>query len=130
MKKGQIIRRKHQNTGIGPYLIIELIEEDRVYASVIGLDTPNIMLLKKDVYCPTHAALPISEEALERMKKGQMDIIQHPATKLWEAVFEKCPELITFYSRKWKATFECMRVVKVYYGREALIRIAVEKMVI
>lgn len=97
MKKGDIIRRKASDgCPIGPYMQIMAIKEGYVYADVIGLDEPNILILKKDVYVCTISTLIISEQLLHDLAHGNKFVVSHLATKMWKNVLSKKPELIRF----------------------------------
>lgn len=134
MKIGQIIRRKVNNKPVGPYMVIQVIEDDRIYADVVGLDNPNVMLLKKDVYEPTISTLMISERVLHCLKAGKTIMVQHRASEKWINAYNKEPELVKFYCqpKTYKATFS-VEYVKRFYSpslREDTIRIVIDKLVI
>lgn len=126
---GQIVRRNTSSGPIGPYMVVEHIEDDRIYTGVIGLDTPNEMLLKSNIHTVSITSLAISEHQLEMLRKGRMTNIQHPATKAWQRVFDDPPELITFYTttKGYSSVFKIDRVSKTFYGRETLIRITIRE---
>ena len=97
MKIGDIIRRKASDgCPIGPYMQIMAIKDDYVYADIFGLDEPNILILKKDVYICTISTLIISESLLFDLDHGNKYIVSHLATKQWKNVLAKKPELIRF----------------------------------
>lgn len=97
MKIGDIIRRKASDGApIGPYMQIQAFKDDYVYADVIGLDEPNVLILKKDVYICTISTLIISESLLFDLDHGNKYIVSHLATKQWKNVLAKKPELIRF----------------------------------
>lgn len=129
---GQIIRRKlHNGKPVGPYMIIQHIERDRVYADVIGQDTPNEMILKDNVYVPTINSLCISEDMYERLRKGFAICVQHPINKVWEGVYSNPPELIRFYTlpKHYSVVFVVEYVNMVISFREKNIRIVVANQV-
>lgn len=126
MKVGQIIRRKAgDNFPVGPYLRIMHIERDRVYADTIGWDNPNIILLKKNVYVPTHTTLTISEYVLKRLNEGSLNVIQHLATTRWQKTLEQQPEIITFQTLplNYKHTFVVEKISEHWSFKEKMIRI-------
>jgi hypothetical protein len=97
MKIGDIIRRKASDgCPIGPYMQIMAIKDDYVYADVIGLDEPNILILKKDVHVCTISTLIISEQLLHDLEYGNKFVVSHLETKMWKNVLIKKPELIRF----------------------------------
>lgn len=97
MKIGDIIRRKASDgCPIGPYMQIMAIKDDYVYADIFGLDEPNILILKKDVYVCTISTLIISESLLFDLDHGNKYVVSHLATKQWKNVLAKKPELIRF----------------------------------
>ena len=97
MKIGDIIRRKASDGApIGPYMQIMAIRDDYVYADVIGLDEPYILILKKDVYVCTISTLTISEQMLFDLAHGNKYVVSHVETKTWKNVLAKKPELIRF----------------------------------
>jgi len=95
-KVGTIIRRKCEECPIGPYMRIMHEEEDKVYADVIGLDNPNVMLMKKNVYVPSIRTLSVPEPIFNRLKEGQMHLIQYTINKKSLGVLNAKPELIRF----------------------------------
>ena len=134
MKVGDIIRRSINGKPVGPYMMIQVIEDDRVYADVIGLDEPNVVLLKKDVYVPTISSLPVSERVLLCLRDGKTIMIQHKANKQWLSVFDKGPELIRFYCvpKMYENiyTVEYMKRFRSPSLREDTIRIVLNNMII
>ena len=95
MKVGDIIRKKVQSgTIVGPYMRIEVIEDDRVYASVFGSDAPNIMILKKNVHKCTQGSLVISSKMLDDLKNGFKSEVTHVCTPTWRAIVESKPEIL------------------------------------
>lgn len=134
MKVGDIIRRSINGKPIGPYMMIQVIEDDKVYADVIGLDEPNIILLKKDVYVPTISSLPVSERVLLCLRDGKTIMIQHKADKLWLSVLGKGPELIRFYCvpKMYENiyTVEYMKRFRSPSLREDTVRIVLNSMII
>lgn len=122
---GQIIRRKLKNgTPVGPYMTIQHIEEDRVYADVIGQDNPNVMLLKNHVYVPTISSVIISESKLRQLNKNG-DIISHPVTARWMSIYSDPPELIRLYTipKGYESTFVLQYVRTKISLREKVIEI-------
>ena len=97
MKVGDIIRKKvASGTPVGPYMRIEVIEDDRIYASVFGSDSPNIMILKKNVHLCETRTLIISPRMLEDLKNGFKSYISHLCTPTWKTVADNKPEIIIF----------------------------------
>lgn len=97
MKVGDIIRKKVQSgTIVGPYMRIEVVEDDRVYASVFGSDAPNIMILKSNVHVCSVKSLVISSKMLEDLKNGFKCEVSHTCTPTWKAVVDETPEIIMF----------------------------------
>lgn len=130
---GQIIRRQtHENAPIGPFMIVQIVERDRVYADVIGHDVPNEMILKKNVYRYSIDAVCISESLFERLIKGQAICAQHLATKQWLKVWTSKPELIRFYTqnKNYQAIFVVENITKTMSLGEHVIRIIVDNLVV
>lgn len=97
MKVGDIIRKKvASGTPVGPYMRIEVIDDDKVYASVFGSDAPNIMILKQNVHLCETRSLVISPKMLEDLKNGFKRAISHKCTPTWKAVADNKPEIIIF----------------------------------
>lgn len=119
MKVGQIIRKKtHSGTPIGPYMRIEHIDKnsDCVYASVIGLDTPNESILINNVHIPDIRTLYVSEEKLWKIKrKAGSVLIAHPSCKTWNKVFEEMPELLRIVARP--KMYEVICATETFYKR-------------
>jgi len=130
---GQIIRKKSKNgTPVGPYLMVQHIEYDRVYADAIGLDNPNVMILKENVYIYKIDAVCISEDLYNRLIKGQTICAQHKATAQWLKVWSSPPELIRFYtqSKNYQAVFVVENITKTMSLGENVIRIIVDNLVV
>ena len=134
MKVGDIIRRAVHGKPVGPYLMVEVIDDEKVYAGVIGLDEPNIMLLKKDIYVPKMCSLPVSERVLLCLRDKKTVMIQHKATKQWLSVYDQEPELIKFYCLPKMYsnvyTIEYMKRFKSLSLREDTVRIVLNEMVL
>ena len=97
MKVGDIIRKKVQSgTLVGPYMRIEVIEEDVVYASVFGSDAPNLIIFKSNVHVCSIKSLVISPKMLEDLKNGFKCEVSHVCTPTWKAVADDKPEIIMF----------------------------------
>lgn len=95
---GNIVRKKTASgTAVGPFMQIMHIEGGRIYADVIGLDEPNVMLQKKAVVPMKCYSLPISARQLDRLKQGKTDRICHPVSIRWQSAYEKTLDLIRFY---------------------------------
>jgi len=130
---GQVVRRKHSDgCAIGPYMRVEHIERDRVYASMIGRDIPNDMLLKKNVYVPTIFSLSVSDETIERLRKRKTYTVSHPATTRWNSIWKKKPVLVRFYShgKAFARIFKIDCISKDIILREPVIKITVGQLVI
>lgn len=130
---GQIIKRQtHENAPIGPFMMVQVVERDRVYADVIGHDVPNEMILKKNVYRYSIDAVCISENLFERLTKGQTICAQHLATKQWLKVWASKPELIRFYTQRknYQAIFVVENITKTMSLGEHMIRIIVDNLVV
>lgn len=131
--KGQIIRRKlHDGTPVGPYMRIMHIEQDRVYADVIGTDTPNVMLLKDNVYTYSIFSITISESLLNKLNSGKTVCAQHSVDIRWESVYNNPPELIRFITQRkgYESIFVVENVQKQIQLREFVIRIIVSNRVV
>lgn len=97
MKVGDIIRKKVQSGAlVGPYMRIEVIEEDIVYASVFGSDAPNLIIFKSNVHVCTFKELTISTKMLEELRTGFKCEVTHGCTPTWKAVVNDKPEIIIF----------------------------------
>lgn len=130
---GQIIRRKtHGDVPIGPYMLVQHVEADRVYADIIGRDMPNEMILKKNAYRYKIDAVCISEDLYHRLVKGQTVCAQHAATTQWIKVWSSPPELIKFYTqaKNYQAIFVLENVTKTISLGEPVIRIIVDNLVL
>ncbi|MER2007637.1 MAG: hypothetical protein ABS939_09310 [Psychrobacillus sp.] len=71
-------------------------EEDKVWADVIGLDNPNVMLMKKNVYVPSIRTLMIPQQTFERLKEGKMQLIYFTPNQKSLGVLKAKPQLIKF----------------------------------
>ena len=130
MVKGAIIRRKCENGPIGPYMRIMHIEEDRIYADVVGsLDNPNVMLFKKDVYVCTQLSLPIDERLLNKLKDGYTIMAQHPSCKKWLSAVNNKPQIIRFYtvSKGLEVVFTMWKALEVKSLGEMVVKIIVDR---
>jgi hypothetical protein len=130
---GQLVRRKTKNgTPVGPYLRIEAIEDDRVYASAIGEDSPNYMLLKVNTYTPTMTCLVIGEHLLNQLKEGRTVCAQHVATERWLNVCKKPVELIRFYTQRqgYENVYVVERIYQQTSFREKVVRIIVNERIL
>jgi len=116
MKTNDIIRRKSKDgQPVGPYLQVTQIEGNFAYASPIGLNEPNILIMKDNAYICSTAALPISEYVLNRLLSGEQTAIEHLVNKPWLKVYDDQPELIRVYTlpRCNEAIFEVERVLRI-----------------
>ena len=95
-KVGTIIRRKCEGGPIGPFMQIMHEEEDKVYADVIGLDNPNVMLMKKNVYVPSIRTLMVPQAVFNRLKEDKMRVIYFTPNKKSQGVLKAKPQLIKF----------------------------------
>lgn len=132
-REGLIVRRKTKNgTPIGPYMTIQHVENDRIYADIIGQDTPNEMILKENVYLHKTNSVCISEGLLERLKNGTAICVQHETTPKWTKIWEQQPELIAFYTvlRGYRAVFVVESVKKTLSLGKPMIRIIVSNYVV
>ena len=130
---GQIIRRKHRyGVPIGPYMIVQHIEDDRIYASVIGADIPNMMILKDNVYVYKTNSVCISEDLLNRLKSNRTICLQHKATKHWQNIFDNPPEIIRFYTlpKKYEACFVVENVRRTTVFGEPTVQIVVSNFIV
>lgn len=128
--KGQLIRRQiRENVPIGQYMIVQVVEKDRIYAEIIGCDTPNVMILKKNVYKCTIGALCISEDVFKRLYDGSTICVQHIATKLWLKACDAKPELIRFYTQRmnYQAIFVIESITRTTSLGESMVRIIVDR---
>ena len=99
MKVGDIVRRKAKDgQPIGPYLQIMHIQGSFVYADTIGLDNPNVLIMKDNIYVCSIASLPVSEYVLNRLRSGEQVAIEHTVNKPWNRVYDNPPELIRVYT--------------------------------
>lgn len=130
---GQIIRKKSKTGApVGPYLMVQHVEYDRVYADTIGLDNPNVMILKENVYRYKTDAVCISEDLYNRLIKGQTICAQHKATTQWLKVWSSPPELIKFYTQRknYQTIFVVENVTKTWSLGEYVVRIIVDNLVV
>ena len=133
MKIGDIIRRKASDGApIGPYMQIMAIKDEYVYADVIGLDEPNILILKKDVHVCTISTLIISEQLLHDLERGNKFVVSHLETKMWKNVLAKKPELIRFRTalKNYQHIFVADTYRRVLSCSELYIKIIVDQKVI
>lgn len=130
--KGQIIRRKSNGSPIGPYMRVIRTEHSRVYAEVIGHNEPIVMLLKDNVYPYKQGNLLISEELLERLKKGSAICAQHVVNIPWQRIYEDPPELIRFYTqpKNYEAVFVLENVQKMLSLGDIVIRVIVDNKIV
>jgi hypothetical protein len=70
--------------------------ENLVYADVVGLDNPNVMLMKKNVYVPSIRTLMIPQQTFERLKEGKMRLIYFTPNQKSLGVLKAKPQLIKF----------------------------------
>ena len=132
-KIGAIVRKKLPGgKPIGPYMQIMHVEHNRVYVDVIGLDTPNVMLLKRNTHVCTTKSLIVSEEILERLKREFVNNVQHVATTTWMNVLDKEPELIKLYTQPkgYTATFVLENIKYVHFFGEKYVRVYVGKRIL
>ena len=129
MKIGDIIRRKCSTDGkpIGPYMRIMAIQDDRVYADTIGRDEPNVIILKRNCYVCKVRHLVVSEDILNRLKKGYTSAVQHSVCKLWDNMVKNTPDLIVFRTaiKNYKAMFVVESVRRTLNIGESVIRVVV-----
>lgn len=119
MKKGQIIRRITSTGRItGPYMQIERIVDGCVYAKVLGLREPAVMLLKQNVHILTTKGVYVSEEKLHEIKRGLKQIISHPACKLWENLYKEKPQILHLYCRP--KMYDLYVVTSAFYKKREL----------
>lgn len=133
MKVGDIIRRKTVGGyPIGPYMRIEYIERNRIYASTIGLDNPNIVIARDRVYEHKIRSLCISEELLERLKNGTTICAQHVCIPKWEDFFYNPTPLVRFYTQPkgYESVFVTENVRKMRSLGEMVIKIIVGERII
>lgn len=105
-------------------MMIQHIEQDRVYADVIGLDTPNEMILRKNVYEPRIVKLVIPDSIVDRIKSGQQKAIIHDLSPRWQKLYNINPEIISLRSAKYKNKYVVCSVQQIrvqYPNREKLI---------
>lgn len=96
---GNIVRKKTASgIAVGPFMKIMHITNSKIYADIIGLDEPNVVLQKKDVVPMKCYSLPVSKKQLDRLKQGKIDRICHPVSIRWQSAYEKTPDLIRFYA--------------------------------
>lgn len=93
---GTIIRRKCDGSPIGPFMRIMHEGENIVYADVIGLDNPNVMLMKKNVYIPSIRTLMVPQQTFDRLKEGKMQLIYFTPNQKSLGVLKAKPQLIKF----------------------------------
>lgn len=74
------------------------VENGKIYADVIGLDEPNVVLQKKIVVPMKCYSLPVSKKQLDRLKQGKINRIYHPVSIRWQSAYEKTLDLIRFYT--------------------------------
>ena len=130
---GQVIRRKiREDAPIGPYMLVQHVESDRVYADIIGRDMPNEMILKKNVYTHKIDAVCISEDLYHRLVNGKTICAQHKATTQWIKIWSSPPELIKFYTqaKNYQAIFVLEHVTKAISLGEPIIRIIVDELIL
>ena len=133
MKVGDIIRRKASDGApIGPYMQIQVIKDDRVYADVIGTDEPNILILKKNVHVCSIFTLTVSEPMLMDLAKGRKWVVSHPATKHWLSFLNKNYELVCFRTawREYRHVFVVLSKTKMLSCGEMCVKIVVDQKVI
>lgn len=135
-KIGQIIRRRYKETNspIGPYMIIQVVEDDRVYASVVGSDTPNEMILNDNVYVPIIRYAIVSEQVLEKLEKGWQHTVAHKRCKTWDKLFSESPNLICFYTKpkNYRAIFSIDHIERGYNHtfKEGYVRITIKELIV
>jgi hypothetical protein len=131
---GQVIRRKiREDAPIGPYMLVQRVESNRVYAKIIGRNMmPDEMILKKNVYIHKIDAVCISEDMYYRLVTGKTICAQHKATTQWIKVWSSPPELIKFYTqaKNYQAIFVLEHVTKAISLGEPVIRIIVDELIL
>ena len=132
MRIGDIIRRKAlDGAPIGPYMRIEALVGDRVYAQVPNLDEPNILIMKKNVHVCTSRCVLVSENILERLAKEEQISVSHPLTKMWFPMLHNPPEIIIFRTmiKDYRHCFAIDNVERFKSLGEHMIRIVVAEKV-
>lgn len=116
-RKGQIIRRiTKDGAQIGPYMRIEHIEHDRLYAGILNEDTPNEMILKVNACIIPMPSLVVSESTIEKIKNHKQYRVSHTVNKVWEKVLNVQPSIVRFYSM-CKSSDVIIKVETIYRTR-------------
>ena len=93
MKVGDIVRRKTSKGPVGPFMSVNAVIRGNVYAQAYNIDEPNLTLSQNQLKKYSKISLLVSENMIERLKRGSCTTVSHPITTRWESFVKKYKEL-------------------------------------
>lgn len=133
IKIGDIVRKRTSyDIPVGPYMRVVAVNSNYITAEPIGINEPSVLMNNSRTFKKMSIIqLAVSKERLLSIRAGISTVISHPATKMWERVYDETPDLVKFYCTDGSFTIVTLDFCEHKYAqRELSVRLYINKIIL